>query len=984
LATDNLFIRDEALGGLPARRANTLLFLIESRTAHLAARSRWAMERVLTEPTVQERELAFVEAFALGREPPLRPTVQHLERYAPQWAPLVPQNPALRAALAHLLGSKYRLVAARTENIRAALGLDQAAVQQAYQRSYHRPLGSIYVPRVTFLERLRWASARLVTALESMPPFWAAFAITLTETVGAGTLALPIAVAGIGPLPGIALLALMGLLNVLTVAAMAEAISRNGGVRYGGAYLGRMVADYLGGAGSLVLSLGLVVLNVAALMSFLVGLSTTLAAATGVPAPVWVAALFLVVLYLLRRKEMNATIASALLVGFSSIALILLLSALALTHLSLENLRYVQVPFLHGEPLRPALLELIFGSILFAYFGHTSMGSCARVVLRRDPSARSLIYGAAAAILASTVLYSTWVLAVNGSVPAQVLATEQGTSLVPLAARMGPVVAVLGSVYVVLSIAMASLHMALGLFNVVRERLPARQQPVLVLPRRRARLLLRPRGSTGRAGYLALTYLGPGYSRDDAPRFRLKIALDPGRTGNAGQEVELVLKHHWDVQELGDRFAELAQSKVHLALELLDAQPESVCLRVSSSLAIAYEGEWDGGSAHLADLLEMPDDARKLVQEMMRRPSMTLAELAVVSGREEDALRPLLAGLMEKGSVHAVEEGGHTVYRVRWGSRGKRRLPDEVWRALDDAAPKDVAPSPRGSAITRGPAALAPRQRSVLQSEPLRFMLCVSPTLAVFLLIEWQLLTGRESFSGPLSLAGVLVASALAGIFPVLLLAASRRKGDLVPGVAWRWLGHPVVLGIVYVIYLASILLHGLVIWSNPWQRALALLVGVGLVALTVATVRRRMFTRRMVIELREEKDGEGQAARSRLTFSAVAAGRPSAVDISLHYPEGEDRRTCSCGEVSLPGALREMRFYLPARPGEELKVWGHRETPDAPSEALPILLEVHEGDQVTRHDLQLTGGQVVLPPCATPRRLSVTLAAAQLPPTRS
>ena len=33
-----LFDRDELLAGLPARRANALLFLIESRTAHLVAR----------------------------------------------------------------------------------------------------------------------------------------------------------------------------------------------------------------------------------------------------------------------------------------------------------------------------------------------------------------------------------------------------------------------------------------------------------------------------------------------------------------------------------------------------------------------------------------------------------------------------------------------------------------------------------------------------------------------------------------------------------------------------------------------------------------------------------------------------------------------------------------------------------------------------------------------------------------------------------
>ena len=69
-------------GGVPARRANTVLFLIESRTAHLVARSRQAMERYLSQEAAEERELAFLDAFALGKEPPLRPTIQHLERPA--------------------------------------------------------------------------------------------------------------------------------------------------------------------------------------------------------------------------------------------------------------------------------------------------------------------------------------------------------------------------------------------------------------------------------------------------------------------------------------------------------------------------------------------------------------------------------------------------------------------------------------------------------------------------------------------------------------------------------------------------------------------------------------------------------------------------------------------------------------------------------------------------------------------------------------
>lgn len=85
-----IFSREEVLEGLPARRASTLLFAIESRTAELVARSRAAMATFRTERSEAERERQFLAAMAAGREPPLRPRIQDVERYAPLWAPLSP------------------------------------------------------------------------------------------------------------------------------------------------------------------------------------------------------------------------------------------------------------------------------------------------------------------------------------------------------------------------------------------------------------------------------------------------------------------------------------------------------------------------------------------------------------------------------------------------------------------------------------------------------------------------------------------------------------------------------------------------------------------------------------------------------------------------------------------------------------------------------------------------------------------------------
>ncbi len=69
------FSREELLGGLPARRASTLLFAIESRAAQLAVQSRQAAAGYVTEVTAAEQERAFLSAIRQDRDLPVQPTI---------------------------------------------------------------------------------------------------------------------------------------------------------------------------------------------------------------------------------------------------------------------------------------------------------------------------------------------------------------------------------------------------------------------------------------------------------------------------------------------------------------------------------------------------------------------------------------------------------------------------------------------------------------------------------------------------------------------------------------------------------------------------------------------------------------------------------------------------------------------------------------------------------------------------------------------
>lgn len=163
----------------------------------------------------------------------------------------------------------------------------QAASKTRMDRSGFHPgmVGLVQSERPTPTDWLGAIRLSLDRRLESLSPFWTAFSLTFTETAGSGILALPIALAGVGPLPGLFILFILGGINVLTIAGMAEAVARNEAIRDGSAFMGRLASDYLGRSGLLILSLGLAANCILFQWAYYVGFATTLADATHVPAP---------------------------------------------------------------------------------------------------------------------------------------------------------------------------------------------------------------------------------------------------------------------------------------------------------------------------------------------------------------------------------------------------------------------------------------------------------------------------------------------------------------------------------------------------------------------------------------------------------------------------------------------------------------------------------------------------------------------------
>lgn len=692
------FSREELVGGLPARRASTLRFAIENRTAQRKRQSgETALYRTLA--GAPEREQAFLDALAQARTADASVSVQDLERYAPQWNSLLPEtpDPRLVAALAHLFSEKYKFTRDSVPQLRAALDLDAPATRQAYQELYRQPLDTIYAPRVALGNRLRFAWARLAARLEALPPFWLAFGLTLP--VGPGLLAVPIALAGLGPVPSILLLIFFGVINLITAAALAEAVSRSAITRFGLGYLGQLVSDYLGNVGSLFLTGVFAVNGFLVLIVFYLGIAGTLASATSIPTPIWIGIVFVAGLYFVSRRSLNTTVAFSLLVVAITLVLLVVIPLFALPYVRGEYLAYANVPFFNGAPFEPALLSLVFGVMLTNYFSHMLVANYGRVVLRRDPGARTWIQGSMAAIGVSIVISILWVVLVNGAISPHALANETGTALAPLAKLAGPIVNVLGSVLVILGLGIATIHISLGEFFLVQERL---------------------------------------------------------------------LSSGW--------------------------------------------------------------------------------------------------------------------------------------------------------------------------SERVRTIISLLPVVGVFVLAEWFAITNTGSFASLLGLTGTLSLPLLGGIFPVLLLAASRRKGDFVPGVAYRWLGNPILLGIVYALFLLPIFVYGLVIYQEPLEKIATVIAGLLILGGTIVILRGDALAPRTVVELRQDRSDAGQSL-----FEIVADGKFAPAPVMLDYGNRTVSLHAAKGDIKDFPVLHAATFDLPKAAARELKVWTHRVTPEGNSDALPAQVEIND-----------------------------------------
>jgi hypothetical protein len=187
-----------------------------------------------------------------------RPSLVELERHLAVWARLVPAEEAARRELAELLARRHPRGLADAPGVAECVGAPPAE-------------------RAGPLVRARLRAAAAARRAEAIPTVWLVSALVVGICLPQAILGLPTAAATIGALPALVVLAVLGALMTLSMAAEGEAIVRSRPFREGHAFLGRLTDEFLGVRASSVATIVAAARTALSVLGAYIGLSLTLA-----------------------------------------------------------------------------------------------------------------------------------------------------------------------------------------------------------------------------------------------------------------------------------------------------------------------------------------------------------------------------------------------------------------------------------------------------------------------------------------------------------------------------------------------------------------------------------------------------------------------------------------------------------------------------------------------------------------------------------
>ena len=469
-------------------------------------------------------------------------------------------------------------------------------------------------------------------------PVLATFAVMLVAIVGGGVLALPIALAELGPLLAGVVVAAMGVLSMFTMGAIARAATRSASVATGRGRLVTMTSEHLGPVTTRSTTAVSVVNWLGHLVVYFLGLAGTLAAVLGGASAAWVVGIGVLTALLILLQARRVFVASATVIAVVNLVLLAALIVLVAVNIDPALVSPTRVTGrLEGWGEWRNALRLVFGAVLWAYFGHTAIFAIAPEVLRVEPSGRALVRGSVAAMVAATMINVIWVVVVLGSIPGGSLIENESTGVTVIARTVGGPFTVLATLFVILAIGGGAANSAFALTDVVAELLPDRERFVA---------LLRPGVSIETDEPTTATRIIVTVVERDG-RFVLTGRARRGeQTANADIDDAV-----WDARALVDRVGGMPR-RHWLRVTTEGTLADGVLVRVDATLPLTQHPIGAEPWWHRA-----PEQNEIAVMRAVTRQPADPDTLADRLGLTLDVLTPITDRLVAQGSVRVDDQG---------------------------------------------------------------------------------------------------------------------------------------------------------------------------------------------------------------------------------------------------------------------------------------------------------------------------------------
>lgn len=84
----------------------------------------------------------------------------------------------------------------------------------------------------------------------------------------------------------------------------------------------------------------------------------------------------------------------------------------------------------------------------------------------------------------------------------------------------------------------------------------------------------------------------------------------------------------------------------------------------------------------IADVMNLPDDQRQLVNWITHQKKVTLAEIALYTNQAEEVAQQHLQTLITQGFIQDINDDGSVYYQPRFVGKSKSKLSPKIWDKL--------------------------------------------------------------------------------------------------------------------------------------------------------------------------------------------------------------------------------------------------------------------------------------------------------------